>query len=167
MFNVFLVLNQKEQEESLKEIVTNIFDAMISSDRYKKLDDSEQVIKNWHIRDGIMDKIRDIYHIYNFSIQNANIIINKNKLDFSKIADGNFITSEYGIDSLQKLSLDYFLQTKKFVDKQFKIFKFLDILKADDKLVAKIKGFKPANYTMTSASKNYVVLWFALKTIIL
>ena len=118
---MFLVLNQKEQEESLKEIVANIFDAMISSDRYKKLDDSEQVIKNWHIRDGIMDKIRDIYHIYNFSIQNANIIINKNKLDFSKIADGNFITSEYGIDSLQKLSLDYFLQTKKFVDKQFKI----------------------------------------------
>ncbi len=37
---------------------------MISSDRYKKLDDSEQVIDNWHIRDGIMDKIRDIYHIY-------------------------------------------------------------------------------------------------------
>ena len=145
MFNVFFGIKSERARRIFKRnCIANIFDAMISSDRYKKLDDSEQVIDNWHIRDGIMDKIRDIYHIYNFSIQNVNIIINKNKLDFSKIADGNFITSEYGVDSLQKLSLDYFLQTKKFVDKQFKILEFLDILKADDKLVAKIKGFKPA-----------------------
>lgn len=145
MFNVFFGISSGKSRRIFKRnCIENVFDAMISSDKYKKLDESEQKVKNWHIRDGIMDKIRDLYHIYNFSIQNVNIIINRNKLDFSKIADGKFIISEYGIDSIQKLSLDYFLQNKKFVDKQFKILEFLDILKSDDKLVEKIRGLKPA-----------------------
>ena len=148
MFNVFFGISSKKSRRIFKNnCIENIFDAMISSDKYKKLDESEQIASNWHIRDGIMDKIRDLYHIYNFSIQNLNIIIIKNILDFSKIADGKFIISEYGIDSIHKLSLDYFLQNKKFVDKQFKILEFLDIISNDKKgkkIEKKIRGLKPA-----------------------
>ena len=148
MFNVFFGISSKKSRRIFKNnCIENIFDAMISSDKYKKLDESEQIASNWHIRDGIMDKIRDLYHIYNFSIQNVNIIIIKNKLDFSKIADGKFIICECGIDSIHKLSLDYFLQNKKFVDKQFKILEFLDIISNDKKgkkIEKKIRDLKPA-----------------------
>ena len=145
MFNVFFgIPSEKARRIFKRNCIENIFDAMISSHNYKQLNPSEQVSNNWHIRNGIMDKIRDLYHIYNFSIQNVNIIINKNKLDFSKISDGKFIIEEYGFDSIQKLSLDYFLQNKKFVDKQFKILEYLGILKSNDKLVNKIRSLKPA-----------------------
>ena len=92
---------------------------IVSSHKYKQQDKSKQIVGNWQIRDGIMDKISDLYHIYNFDVKTLNTIINKNKSDFTGIVDSNIILSEFGTDSLEKLSLDYSLHSKKFYTKTF------------------------------------------------
>ena len=134
LFNVFFRIKGVEVREIIKEnCFENIFDVINSSYNYQNLNDTEQEVNNWRIKNGLMNKISDLYHIYNFSIENVNMIINKFDKDFNDVVNSNFVISEYGIDSIQKLSVDYFIGSKKFSEKQFKILEFLNILMKEKK----------------------------------
>lgn len=154
LMNVFFNISPEETRKIVKEnCIENVFDAIISSSKYKELNKTEQKVNNWKIRGGIMDKVADLYHIYNFDVKTLNTIINKNKSDFSEIVDSNLVLSEFGTDSLQKLSLDYFLQTKKFTPKHFKIIEYLDIL--NDEYKYKFSSQRPRGLYYDQKIKDY------------
>lgn len=144
MFNIFFRIPPEKVRTIIKEnCFEDIFDAINSSYNYKKQEESEQEVNNWRLKETLMDKIGDLYHIYNLSIKTVGIIINKHKKDFNDVVNSNFIISEFGIDSIEKLSVDYFIQTKKFSEKQFKLLEFLEIIDKDNKHYNKLKNLKP------------------------
>ena len=157
----FKIPSVKAREIIKKECIENVFDAIVSSHKYKQQDKSKQIVGNWQIRDGIMDKISDLYHIYNFDVKTLNTIINKNKSDFAGIVDSNIILSEFGTDSLEKLSLDYFLHSKKFTPKHFKILEYLDILNSDYK--TKFTLQRPRGLYYDQKMKDYGSLMVSLE----
>ena len=156
LFNVFFRIKGIKVREIIKEnCFENIFDVINSSYNYQNLNDTEQEVDNWRIKNGLMDKISDLYHIYNFSIENVNMIINKFKKDFNDVVNSNFIISEYGIDSIQKLSVDYFIGTKKFSEKQLKLLEFLEIIDTDNKHYNKLKNLKPLELYYSQKVKDF------------
>ena len=155
MFNVFFRMRPKTVRKIIKDnCFENIFDVINASYKYKNLPDTKQEVNDWRIKNGLMDKISDLYHIYNFSIQNVSIIINKFNKDFNDVVNSNFIISEYGIKSVHKLSVDYFIGTKKFSEKQFKILEFLEIINKNNKHYNKLKNLKHLDLYYTQEIKD-------------
>ena len=115
----FKIPSVKTREIIKKECIENVFDAIVSSHKYKQQDKSKQNVNNWQIRDGIMDKISDLYHIYNFDVKTLNTIINKNKSDFAGIVDSNIILSEFGTDGFRKIIPRLFPSFKEVYTKTF------------------------------------------------
>ena len=130
MFTKIFLFSENEAENLIKnECLSSIFDCILASKHYLNRNDYD--LNNWKASDKMI-KVSLMYPIFNFDIDTIFSLISE---EISSI-DSNFtelIIEKFGIDSVQKRSLDYYLSNKVFSNKHFKLVETLNIAESNDK----------------------------------